>query len=462
MESKIFPQNIGAERAVLGAIISFSCSNEILGVLKSETFYDPRNKEVFSAIKKLRDNGRPVDIISVSEELKAEKSNVDATYIVELTNCVATSAGLQNHVNILLDKADRRSLISLADCIMKKAYDDAMDISDVKDESANEICQMTLGKALGDFSMRDAKEQLLERIKKAQEGVELGVPTGFPDIDRGCGGFSLGDLVVIGADTSVGKTSLAWTFAINAAQKGNPIGYISLEMAPYQLFGRAVARETHVNASRIVNPSCAVPRKLNQDELGEINASAIKIETLPIYIADIRTVEGICAKVRLWATRKKIKGVYIDYLQILSASGQVQNETSFLTNVARRFQRLAKELNIFVCVLSQLSRASVGDYPTPGLQRIRGSQEIPGAADTVIMISRPEQDGTKYPKEFEQISTRGTALIEIKKGRNIGTFKFVCRYDAEHTTFFPIKGNPPLASLDSTTESVSRSALYIE
>ncbi len=462
MEPTLFPQDIKAERAVLGAIISFSCSDEILGVLKSETFYDPRNKEVFSAIKNLRGNGKPVDLISVCEELKTEKSNVNATYIVELTNSVATSAGLQNHINIILDKAYRRSMISLADGIMKKAYDDGMDISEVIDESGDKICQMTLEKVSGEFTMRDAKEQLLERIHKAQEGVELGVPTGFPDIDRRSGGLPLGEFIVIAADTSVGKTSLAWAFALNAAKKGNPIGYISLEMAPYQLFGRAVARETHVNASRIVNPSCAVPRKLNQDELGEINASAIKIETLPIYIADIRTVEGICAKVRLWATRKKIKGVYIDYLQILSASGQVQNETSFLTNVARRFQRLAKELNIFVCVLSQLSRASVGDYPTPGLQRIRGSQEIPGAADTVIMISRPEQDGTKYPKEFEQISTRGTALIEIKKGRNIGTFKFVCRYDAEHTTFFPIKGNPPLASLDSTAGSVPRSALYIE
>ena len=217
MEQKIFPQSIDAERAVLGAIISFSCSEEILGVLKVETFYDPRNIEVFSAIKNLRANGKPVDLISVCEELKTEKSHVDATYIVELTNCVATSAGLQNHVNILLDKADRRSLISLGDGIIKKAYDDAMDISDVKDESANEIYQMTLGKALGDFTMRDAKEQLLERIHKAQEGVELGVPTGFPDIDRRSGGLPLGEFIVIAADTSVGKTSLAWAFAINAA-----------------------------------------------------------------------------------------------------------------------------------------------------------------------------------------------------------------------------------------------------
>ena len=462
MEQKILPQSIDAERAVLGAIISFSCSDEILGVLKSETFYDPRNKEVFSVIKNLMANGRPVDLISVCEELKAEKSDVDATYIVELTNCVATSAGLQNHVNILLDKADRRSLISLANCIMKKAYDDAMDISDVKDESANEICQMTLGKALGDFTMRDAKEQLLERIHKAQEGVELGVPTGFPDIDRRAGGLPLGEFIVIAADTSVGKTSLAWAFAINAAEKGNPIGFISLEMAPYQLFGRAVSNASRVEASRIINPSCTEPRKLNNEELNAINSVAKTMENLPIFMADIRTVDGICAKVQQWVSRKKIKGVFIDYVQILATSGRISNETSFLTNVARRFQRLAKELNIFVCVLSQLSRTSTGDFPTPSLQRIRGSQEIPSAADTVIMISRPEQDGTRYPKGFEKISTKGTALIDVQKGRNMGIFKFVAYYDAELTTFSPIIGNPPLASLDSTTESVSRSALYIE
>lgn len=462
MESKIFPQNIGAERAVLGAIISFSCSEEILGVLKVETFYDPKNKEVFSAIKNLRSNGRPVDIISVGEELRAVKSHVDATYIVELTNCVATSAGLQNHINIILDKAYRRSLISLADGIMKKAFDDALDISDVIEESQSKICQVTLGKVSGEFTMGDAKEQLQERIRKAQEGVELGVPTGFPDIDRRAGGLPLGEFIVIAADTSVGKTSLAWAFAINAAKSGNPIGFISLEMAPYQLFGRAVARETKVNASRIINPSGRDPRKLNQEELEEINSSAISMETLPIFIADIRTVEGICAKVKQWVVKKNIKGVYIDYIQILATSGRITNETSFFTNLARRFQRLAKELNIFVCVLSQLSRTSVGDFPTPSLQRIRGSQEIPSAADTVIMISRPEQDGTRYPKGFEQISTKGTALIDVQKGRNMGTFKFVAYYDAELTTFSPIIGNPPLASLDSTAGSVPRSALYIE
>lgn len=462
MEQKILPQSIDAERAVLGAIISFSCSNEILGVLKSETFYEPRNKEVFSVIKNLSANGRPVDIISVSEELKAEKSHVDPTYIVELTNCVATSAGLQNHINIILDKAYRRSLISLADDIIKKAYDDGMDISDVIDESGDKICQMTLEKVSGEFTMRDAKEQLLERIHKAQEGVELGVPTGFPDIDRRSGGLPLGEFIVIAADTSVGKTSLAWAFALNAAKKGNPIGFISLEMAPYQLFGRAVSNESRVEASRIINPSCTEPRKLNNEELNAINSVARTMEKLPIFMADIRTVDGICAKVKQWVARKKIKGVYIDYLQILATSGRITNETSFFTNLARRFQRLAKELNIFVCVLSQLSRTSVGDFPTPNLQRIRGSQEIPSAADTVIMISRPEQDGTRYPKGFEKISTKGTALIDVQKGRNMGIFKFVAYYSAELTTFSPIIGNPPLASLDSTAGSVPRSALYIE
>lgn len=444
------PHNTEAECAVLGALMIDQGAFQKVEYLNADAFYDPRNRKVFEAITSLISKNKPFDIVTVRNQLIANKSFDEAgsVYVLEIANCVCTSTCVEEHARIVYHLYKKRQLMTIGNELLGQAFDPMVDADTITDSLLGNLCRMSSGLANNDITMPDAKKQMMNRIKKAYLGEEMGVPTGFKELDNASGGFSLGDLIIIGADTSVGKSALAWTIAVNAASSGSPIGFISLEMSPAQLFGRAVARRTQINSGRITNPTTHGERKLSDIEIGTIEYAAADIEGLPIYIADIRTVESICAKVKIWVMKFGIKGVFVDYMQILATAGTSVSETTFLTNTARRFQQLAKELNIFVCVLSQFSRPTAGESNNASLKRLRGSQEIASAADMVILVSRPEQDGTSFPKGFEEISTHGTALIDIRKGRNVGTSKFVVKFDTNTTTFSSFDGHVPLAKDD--------------
>ena len=444
------PHSVETECAVLGAMLLEGNAFMRVPFLTPEMFTDARNRKVFNIIASLASDGQDINLVSVHNRLLADKSSVgvDSAYIAELMMPVSTSVCIVQHALYLKSLYQRRQLITLGAELTSMAYDLSEDVEGITDTHLSKLCLLTDGLSDSDITMHDAKGLMMDRIKKAYLGEELGVPTGFHEIDQQAGGFSRGDLIIIGADTSVGKSALAWTIAVNAAATGAPIGFISLEMSPAQLFGRAVARKTAICSGRITNPAAHGDRRLSDIEVGMVERASDTVEQLPIFIADIRTVEGICAKVKMWVMKHGIRGVFIDYLQILATAGSNTNETTFLTNAARRFQQLAKEQNIFVCLLSQFSRPTSGESNGASLRRLRGSQEIASAADMVILVSRPEQDGSVYPKPFENISTRGTALVDIRKGRNVGTMKFVVAFDSITTTFRSIEGTPPLAKDD--------------
>lgn len=444
------PHDVEAECAVLGAILIEPGAYQKVAYLTPEMFYDPRNRKVFEGIVSLFSQSKPIDFITLRNQLIADKlfDEQGAMYIFEVANCVCTSVNIEEHAYIVKTLYQKRNLLTIGNMLMNKAYDMSLDVDSITDSLLDEFCKMSSCVSNSDITMRDAKKQMMDRIAKAYHGEELGVPTGLREIDNTAGGFSLGDLIIIGADTSVGKSALAWSIALNVATSGSPIGFVSLEMSPAQLFGRAVARNTQICSGRITNPAAHGDRMLSDSEIGMVERASDKIEQLPIYIADLRTVESICAKVKMWVLKYGIKGVFIDYLQILATSGSNTNETTFLTNTARRFQQLAKEQNIFVCLLSQFSRPTSGESNNASLKRLRGSQEIASAADMVILVSRPEQDGSAYPKPFEDISTHGTALIDIRKGRNVGTSKFVVEFDSNTTSFRSFDGHAPLAKDD--------------
>lgn len=444
------PHNVEAECAVLGAIVIDSGAFQKVTCLTPAMFYDPRNRKVFEGIISLFSQSKPIDIITLRNQLIADKlfDEQGAMYILEVANCVCTSVNIEEYAHIVRTLYQKRNLINIGNMLMNKAYDLSEDVDRITDSLLDELCKMSSGISNNDITMRDARMQMMERIKKAYFGEELGVPTGFREIDNEAGGFSLGDLIIIGADTSVGKSALAWSIATHAAAQGNAIGFVSLEMSPAQLFGRAVAHKTGIRSGRITNPSSHGERMLSDSEVGMIERASDKVDKLPIYIANIRTAESICAKVKMWVLKYGIKGVFIDYLQILATTGNNTNETSFLTNTARRFQQLAKEQNIFVCLLSQLSRSTSGEPNNASLNRLRGSHEIASAADMVILVSRPEQDGSAYPKPFEEISTHGTALLDIRKGRNVGTLRFIVEFDSNTTSFRSFDGHVPLTKDD--------------
>jgi len=444
------PHDVEAECAVLGALLIEPAAFQKVTFLTADMFYDSRNHKVFEGIFSLFSQNKPLDYVTLRTQLLADKlfDEESVAYIFDISTNVYTSAFIEEHAFIVHELYKKRQLHLLGNTLKDKTSDFSENVDDIIDSLLDELCRLSNGFSCKDITMHDAKAMMMERIRKAFLGEELGVPTGFREIDSKAGGFSLGDLIIIGADTSVGKSALAWTIAVNAAANGSPIGFVSLEMSPAQLFGRAVACNTLICSGRITNPTAHGDRMLSDSEIGMIEHASDKIERLPIYIADIRTVESICAKVKMWVLKYGIKGVFIDYLQILATSGSNTNETTFLTNTARRFQQLAKEHNIFVCLLSQFSRPISGESNNASLKRLRGSQEIASAADMVILVSRPEQDGTSYPKPFEEISTHGTALIDIRKGRNIGTSKFVVHFDSNTTTFRSFDGQPPLKKDD--------------
>lgn len=443
---KLQPQNIMVEQMVLGALMNFQNAYTKVQMLTEDAFYDKRHQIIFAAIKSLRAKDKPVDLVTVMEEIERTGKVTDElrNYILEVYSSVSTSANIEEHSLVVLDRAVRRRLIEMANDLMIKAYDESTDMTVLTEDTINEMSKLSCNNIFSEITMAEATEQMLERITQAQSGVEMGVPTGFSELDSR-GGFSLGDLVVIGADTSVGKSSLAWNIAVNAASKGYPIGYVTLEMSPAQLSGRAASRRSFLPAGKITNPAASGDRKLNPSEMQLLRNVAEEIKPLLIYISESSSDEQIYSQIKTWVYRHKVKGVFIDYLQILSATNNSFNtETEFLTNVSRRLKNLAKKLDIFICVLSQFSRPQGGANQL-GLSRLRGSQEIASASDITILISRPEIDNTVYPRGFEDISTIGTALIDVKKGRNIGTFKFIVRYDSSTTTFSSIDGELPLA-----------------
>ena len=261
--------------------------------------------------------------------------------------------------------------------------------------------------------------------------------TGFRHIDER-GGFFPSDLVVIAAESSQGKTSFAMDIAVNIAKDGVPVAVYTMEMRKAQLSTRVLAQETKINSRLIMG------ERLNSDEVERINKTIARLRNLPVYFDESSTtsINTIYFSIRTLARRMGVKMVVVDYLQILSTNQKVVNLEAFYGEVTRRLKNLAKDLNICIVLLSQLSRGY--DTVEPSLSRLRGSGQINEAADMTFLIYRPEYYGKHYTGTFAMIDPKGTALIECAKGRNVGTYSFVCGFDAEHTHFYDEENLPRL------------------
>jgi replicative DNA helicase len=267
--------------------------------------------------------------------------------------------------------------------------------------------------------------------------------TGFKDFDER-GGFKPSNLILIGADSSQGKTSLADSIALNIAKSGSPIAVYSMEMTGVQLMTRIAAIESNI-------PSFVISdRAMTENQLKTFNQAIGRLEHLPMYFDDrsSSSIDTIISSIRSLYLKHHIKGVFIDYLQILSVNSKNTNTEYLLAECARHLKNLAKELNIFVVLLSQLSRDL--QSPEPTLARLRGSGQVNEAADMTILIYRPEYyiktygKVLHYPGSFKNVSTNGTALINVAKNRNGETFQFVCGFDEKTTKFYDLDDVPQL------------------
>lgn len=424
---RVPPQAIDLEEAVLGAMmLEQNALTNVIDILKPEVFYKESHQKIFSAIHQLFGGGQPVDILTVTEALKkrGELDLVGGAYTISmLTNRVASSANVEYHARIVLQKYLQRELIRISSDIIKESYEDTKDVFDILDKAEQglfAVSETNLRRSYSDMHslIRDAIEQI--EGAKNREGHISGIPSGFTDLDRITAGWQKSDLVVLAARPGMGKTAFVLTMARNmAVDFKKPIAIFSLEMAGVQLVTRLIASETELAADKLKRG------QLEDFEWEQLNARLSAITEAPLYIDDTPALSifELRAKCRRLKAQHNIEMVIVDYLQLMSSGSDNHrgNREQEISNISRSMKSLAKELNIPVIALSQLSRAveTRGGSKRPILSDLRESGAIEQDADMVLFIYRPEY--YQITEDEQGNSTEGLAQLIIAKHRNGAT-----------------------------------------
>ena len=431
-------QNLTAkdiEELVLGTILTFrGVLQENASMLNEELFCAPVCKILFKEIQEIYNKGLDVNEMTLVIELNKKnllKEVGGAYYISKLTSKIITSTEISTYIIILTEKRILRKLLELSEEVKMRVLggDDALEILDNLTTSIDKIYITSPNKV---YSLSDATKEVITQINRnyQSEGKLTGIPTGFNEFDKRGGGLQGGDLVVIAADSSQGKTSLALSITNNSTRQGYRCAYYSLEMSKMQLAARLVAMETNISSSKLLFT------KLSQDDIRLVNSKIDEINKAGIYFDDRSTanIDSIISSIKTMKLKYKIDFVVVDFLQIIEMNKKGASKEEQLAECARRLKNVAKELNITVILLCQLAK----DYhnPEPSLMRLRGSGQINEAADVTMLIYRPEVYNKPMPEPFENQDTANTAIIDIAKGRNIGIFKFLLGFDAQTTKFY--------------------------
>ena len=430
IEGKLQPQALELEQAVLGALmIDNESLSDAIDSLQAEYFYAPKHQKIFEAIVNLFNNTQPVDILTVSEELKRLemfKEIGGLAYISELTNNVSSSSNTEFHARIIAEKFIKRSLINISRKISNDAFDDSVDIFDLLNDAEANLFTVTEG------TLRKSYDKMSSLIKGALENIEIlrnkedglsGVPSGFTNVDRVTSGWQQSDLVIVAARPGMGKTAFALTMARNIAVDHNtPIGFFSLEMSSEQLVNRLIASEAELGASKLRKGDLA------DHEMVQLHEKIKHLSEAPIFIDDTPglSIFELRAKARRLVKNHGVGIIMIDYLQLMTAGGNAGNREQEISTISRSLKGIAKELKIPVIALSQVnrgveSRTCVGSK-RPMLSDLRESGAIEQDADIVTFIYRPE-----YYKIYEWDNgddSRGQGELIIAKHRN-GSLKNV-------------------------------------
>ncbi len=434
MEDKVLPSSEEAEKLVLATIMTEkNALSDVRELLSVEAFYCQKHREIYKAALKIADRGDFPDIIAVMNELQKNGSNITP---FELTSISGNSTPyLQQNAALVFDKYKRRQFFEIGCYLQANCFSEENDIVDVLDEAKNRMDGIFSENDNSIFTMQDAIQGVYDNINRNMSGATefTGFPTGFSEFDRRSGGLQTSDLIIIAADTSMGKTSLAIKIAMST---GCPIAFYSMEMKKEQIAARMLSIESGVAANDILFS------KLGNSQLEAIDKGVSRICDKLIYFDDKSTsgIESILASIRSMKVKYGIKGVVVDYLQILNVNMKGANKEQQMGDVSRRLKNIAKDLDIWVIALSQLSRDR--DTPIPSLSRLRDSGQIAEAADVVMLIYRPEVYGKNYPDPFQNTSPSNTAMIDVAKGRNIGLMKFIVGFNKPTTNFYEMNEIP--------------------
>lgn len=422
-EGRIPPHAVDIEEQILGAMLLEKESiAKVIEVLDAEAFYAERNKKIYQAILALFDRSEPADSITVSEELR-RRGQLEAvggqTFVVELTLKVATAANVEYHARIVLEKAIMRKLIGESTTIASRAYnqtEDAFELLDEAEQSIFKISEWRLKRTFisMDRALHDTLE-MLEKIHGTHEGV-TGVPTGFRDLDTLTGGWQNSDLIIIAGRPSSGKTAFALSLAANASlHKSKPmaVGIFSLEMSMQQLIMRLLCAEARVDAHAVRTG------RLPEEDWRRLSLAAGRLAKARMFIDDTASL-GILelrAKARRLRAEHEVGVIIVDYLQLMQGPRSAENREKEISAISRSLKALAKELNIPVIALSQLSRAVEGRTDKrPILSDLRESGAIEQDADVVMFVHRPEM--YVDPKSDKATDVQGRAEIIVGKQRN--------------------------------------------
>ncbi len=421
---KIQPQAIPLEEAVLGAImLDKNALPTVLDILQPVSFYVEGHQLIYRAMLSLFEKTHPIDLLTVHEELKSE-GNIDQiggpNYLVELTNRVASAANIEYHARLISQKHIQRELIRASTEIIRDSFDETKDVFELLDDAERNlfnITQQNLNRgfeSIGSLALKAQKQ--LEELSKKTEGL-TGVPSGFTELDRLTSGWQSSDLIILAARPGMGKTAFTLSLAKNAAMDyGKSVAIFSLEMSNIQLVQRLISMEAEISSRKLRNG------QLEPHEWQQLHTAVEKLSNVPIFIDDTPAINSfeLRAKCRRLKMQHDIQLVVIDYLQLMS--GNVDNKRSGtreqeISSISRALKGMAKELNIPVIALSQLSRAveTRGGEKRPMLSDLRESGAIEQDADIVSFIYRPEYYDIT---ESEGVSLKGVAEIIVAKHRN--------------------------------------------
>lgn len=435
-QAKLPPQNIDAEASLLGAIlIDSDAIVKIADSVRAHDFYEEKHRYIFEGISQLYEGHSPVDVLTLADKLKANGTLElvgGAAYLTELTNYVPTAAHAEQYAGIVTQKSLRRRLIKASQNIVGLGYDESKDLKDLIEEAERHLFQVSQEHVGQDvISLEDILSESFDRLDELHKdkGKVRGIPTGFRDLDKILAGLQRSDLFILAARPSMGKTALALNLAHNIAVKSNEaVLFFSLEMSKEQLVDRLLAMESGVNAWSLRTGN------LTDSDFEKIGTAMGALSEAPIFIDDTPgiTVSDLRTKARREAHKRKLGVIMVDYLQLMSGGGRFGSEANRvqeISEISRGLKSIARELNVPLIALSQLSRSVESRSPQiPQLADLRESGSIEQDADVVAFLYREEY----YRPDTDR---KNLTDVLIKKHRNGPTGGVELYFDREKQRF---------------------------
>lgn len=439
---RIPPNDIDAEQATLGSImLNPSALNEIVDLVQAETFYSEKHRIIFKAMIDLFSKNEPIDLLSLATSLKNREQLEQIggrVYLTDLTNSVPASTNVKHYAKIVYRKNLMRKLIEAGEHLSNVGFSESdEDVETLMDEAEKKVFSITGDPKGQNFvsikqSLHETWEQL-EKLHDAKGGLG-GVPTGFPSLDNLLGGLHKSDLIILAARPSVGKTTLALDIARHAAVIGKiPVGIFSLEMSAQQLTQRMLSAQAHVDAWKLRTGKLTA-----EADFQKIRDSMSELSTAPIYIDD----QAGNSIIKMKSVARRLKSefglglIVVDYLQLMATNKNYDSMVNQVTEISRSLKGLARELDVPVLALSQLSRAVESRGGKPRLSDLRDSGSIEQDADVVMFIHREDRAGTRTDAE-----STGIAEILVEKHRNGPVGKAELYFDEKNSTFLSIDKN---------------------